>query len=43
MVAHTHQSTLRLDQRSILAIHLVVKATGVAEVVSRTVTAPKGS
>lgn len=35
------QATLRLDERSIVAIRLVVEATGVAEVVTRTVTTPE--
>ena len=39
----THQSSLWLDQRPVLAIHLVVEAAGVAEVVSVSVTAPQRS
>lgn len=36
----THQSPLRLDERSVLAVHLVVEAAGVAEVVAGAVSPP---
>ena len=39
----THQSSLWLDQRPVLAIHLVVEAAGVAEVVSVAVASPQRS
>ena len=39
----THQSPLGLDQRPVLAVHLVVEAAGVAEVVSVSVPAPQRS
>ena len=39
----THQSPLGLDQWPVLAVHLVVEAAGVAEVVSVSVTAPQRS
>ena len=39
----THQSPLGLDQRPVLAVHLVVEAAGVAEVVSVPVTTPQRS
>jgi len=38
----TYQASLRLDEGSILAVHLVVKATGVAEVVTGAVPSPEG-
>ena len=37
----TYQSSLWLDQRPVLAIHLVVETAGVAEVVSVSVTTPQ--
>ena len=37
----THQSPLGLDQRPVLAVHLVVEAAGVAEVVPVAVTTPQ--
>lgn len=37
----THQSALGLDQGSVLAVHLVVEAAGVAEVVARSVSPPQ--
>lgn len=37
----THQAPLRLDERPIGAVHLVVEATGVAEVVPVPVPAPQ--
>ena len=37
----THQSPLGLDQRPVLAVHLVVEATGIAEVVAVAVTTPQ--
>ena len=37
----THQSPLGLDQRPVLAVHLVVEAAGVAEVVSVAVSPPQ--
>lgn len=39
----THQSSLGLDQRSVLPVHLVVQSTGVAQVVASTVPSPQGS
>lgn len=38
----THSSLLRFDERSIGTVHLVVKATGVAKVVSVAVPPPEG-
>ena len=37
----THQAPLRLDERPIGAIHLVVEATGVAEVVPVPISTPQ--
>lgn len=37
----THQSPLRLDERSVLTVHLVVEAAGVAEVVAGAVSPPE--
>ena len=37
----THQSPLGLDQRPVLAVHLVVEAAGVAEVMSVPITTPQ--
>ena len=37
----THQSPLRLDERSVNAIHLVVQSTGITQVVARTISPPQ--
>lgn len=37
----TYQSSLWLDQRSILSVHLVVEATGVAQIVPSAVASPQ--
>lgn len=37
----THQSAFGLDQRSVLAVHLVVQAAGVAQVVAGAVPSPQ--
>lgn len=37
----TYQTSLRLDQRPPGAIHLVVKSTGVAQIVAGSITAPE--
>lgn len=37
----TYQSSLWLDQRSILSVHFVVEATGVAQIVSSAVASPQ--
>lgn len=37
----THQSPLRLDERPVLTVHLVVEAAGVAEVVAGAVSPPE--
>ena len=37
----THQAPLRLDERPIGAVHLVVEATGVAEVMPVPISAPQ--
>ena len=38
----THQPALGFDERSVLAVHLVVQPAGVAQVVSGAVTSPQG-
>lgn len=40
-LAVTHQSAFGLDQGPVLAVHLVVEAAGVAEVVARPVPPPQ--
>lgn len=37
----TYQSSLWLDQGSVLAVHFVVQATGVAQIVSRSIASPQ--
>ena len=37
----THQSSLGFDERPVGAVHLVVEAAGVAEIVSRPVSPPQ--
>ena len=37
----SYQSLLGADQGSVLAVHLVVQSTGVAQVVARTIPAPQ--
>lgn len=39
--SYTHQSSLGLDERPILAVHLVVKSASVAQIMSGTISAPK--
>lgn len=41
-VKRAYQSLLRPDQRPVLAVHLVVQPTRVAQVVPGPITAPKG-
>lgn len=38
----TYQASFRLDERSILSVHLVVESAGVAEVVASAVSSPQG-
>lgn len=38
----THQSSFGFNERSVLPVHLVIKSTGVTEVVSSTIATPKG-
>lgn len=42
IVNATHQSSFGFDERSVLAVHFVVKSTGIAEVVSGAIATPKG-
>ena len=37
----THQSSLGLDERPVLSVHLVVETTGVTEIVAVAVTSPQ--
>lgn len=37
----THQSAFGLDERSVLAVHLVVQSAGVAQVVAGTIPPPQ--
>ena len=41
MQENTYQSSLGLDKRSVLSVHLVVEATGVTEVVAVTIPPPQ--
>lgn len=40
--AVTHQPSLRLDERPVDAIHLVVQSAGVTQVVAGTIPPPEG-
>jgi len=40
-IKRTDQSTFRLDERTVLSVHLVVESAGVAQVVPGTVPTPE--
>ena len=42
MVLYTYHFTFRFDKRTVLAIHFVIEATCIAEVVTITIPSPKG-
>ena len=42
LVLYTYHFTFRFDKRTVLAIHFVIEATCIAEVVTITIPSPKG-
>ena len=42
VIGSTDHSPLRLDERSVHAVHLVVETAGVAQVVARAIPSPQG-